>query len=103
MMAKIGVIIGRFQPFHQGHAYLVQCALDANMDKILFLCGSSNRARSFKNPWYFQERSQMIGDFMKAQHPSVAFECLDLFDFYYREDLWIKQVLRKKWNAENNR
>ena len=68
-MAKIGVIIGRFQPFHQGHAYLVQCALDANMDKILFLCGSSNRARSFKNHKAYTrlaQEQQFLLDYKKS-------------------------------------
>lgn len=56
---KIGVFIGRFQPFHLGHAFVIQQAL-AHVDVLIVLIGSANRARSQVNPFTFEERMDFI-------------------------------------------
>ena len=53
------VIIGRFQPMHNGHKALITKALAEN-DQVLILIGSVNKARDFNNPFSFTERLQMI-------------------------------------------
>lgn len=53
------VFVGRFQPFHRGHTSVVYEALRRS-DKLIVLVGSSNRPRSPRNPWTFQERRNMI-------------------------------------------
>lgn len=60
-MAKLDVafLIGRFQPFHNGHKHLIDFGLE-HAEKVIVLVGGSNKARSFKNPWTFEERKQMI-------------------------------------------
>ena len=55
----IGFIIGRFQPFHNGHKFLVDAAL-RHAEKVVIMVGSSNASRSYKNPWLFDERREMI-------------------------------------------
>jgi bifunctional NMN adenylyltransferase/nudix hydrolase len=56
---RIGVFIGRFQPFHVGHEHVVSEALK-QVDKLLILIGSAGAARSDRNPWTFDERREMI-------------------------------------------
>lgn len=56
---KFGVFIGRFQPFHSGHAYVVQQALE-RVDKLIILIGSAHRARNTRNPFTYDERVEMI-------------------------------------------
>ena len=56
---KIGVTLGRFQPFHLGHKGIVDGALSA-VDTLLILIGSSNLAPNTKNPFSFDERKAMI-------------------------------------------
>ena len=60
-MKKVDVafLIGRFQPFHNGHKELIQYGL-AHAEKVIVLVGGSNNARSYKNTWTFQERKRMI-------------------------------------------
>jgi bifunctional NMN adenylyltransferase/nudix hydrolase len=53
------VLIGRFQPFHNAHLLLASRAT-ALANKLIFICGSANQPRTYKNPFTFRERSQMI-------------------------------------------
>ncbi|MBV19456.1 MAG: hypothetical protein CMA56_06325 [Euryarchaeota archaeon] len=55
------VILGRFQPFHCGHAGLVNAALlHAGSDEVMIAIGSSTAEASMRNPWSAQEREAMI-------------------------------------------
>ena len=55
------VLIGRFQPFHNGHLALLEQALQVAQQVIVVL-GSAHQARSPKNPWVWEERRKMIDD-----------------------------------------
>lgn len=59
MTIKYGVFIGRFSPFHAGHAEIISRSLE-KVDHLLILIGSSNRARNTRNPFTFLERAEMI-------------------------------------------
>ena len=53
------VLIGRFQPFHSAHLLLASRAT-ALANKLIFICGSANQPRTYKNPFTFAERRTMI-------------------------------------------
>src|SRR5690606_10493536 len=53
------VLIGRFQPLHNGHLALLRQALAAAQQAVVIL-GSACQARSPKNPFTWQERAQLI-------------------------------------------
>lgn len=53
------VLIGRFQPFHTGHAALLAQALDTAPHVVVIL-GSAHQARNAKNPFTWEERAAMI-------------------------------------------
>lgn len=80
-MKKVDVafLIGRFQPFHNGHKHLIDFGLE-HAERVVVLVGSANAARSLKNPWTFEERKKMIrrsfDDFPKFQDPCVQVEPL---------------------------
>jgi bifunctional NMN adenylyltransferase/nudix hydrolase len=57
----VAFLIGRFQPFHNGHKHLIDYGLKY-ADKVVVLVGSSNKARSVTNPWTYEERKAMIQD-----------------------------------------
>ena len=59
MTEKIGLYLGRFQPFHQGHRYVVEKALK-QCDKLIIAIGSSQESRTKKNPFSYEERKQLI-------------------------------------------
>lgn len=55
----VAVLIGRFQPFHNGHRALLAQAL-AMAPRVLVVIGSARKARNAKNPFTWEERAAMI-------------------------------------------
>jgi len=55
------LLIGRFQPFHKGHAYLVDYF---KKYEIIFAIGSAYESFSFENPFTAGERYEMIYEAM---------------------------------------
>lgn len=53
------VLIGRFQPFHNGHLALLRQALAA-APRVIVVLGSAHQARTPRNPWTWQERAAMV-------------------------------------------
>jgi len=51
------LIIGRFQPFHNGHVYLVEKFKE---NEFIFAIGSAYESYSFENPFTAGERCEMI-------------------------------------------
>lgn len=82
------VFIGRFQPFHNSHYQVVQTAL-SKADHVMILIGSTNQARSPKNPFTAREREVMIRAAFSenAERLHIGF----VKDFY-QDDLWLKSV-----------
>ena len=56
---KVGLYIGRFQPFHKGHLSVVQEALD-HCDKLIIAIGSAQESGTEKNPFGFELRKELI-------------------------------------------
>lgn len=59
------VVLGRFQPFHKGHAAMIIAAENFRKEnnpelKLIIAVGSSNRSQTLKNPWSDLERIEMI-------------------------------------------
>lgn len=59
------VVLGRFQPFHNGHAAMIINAEAYRLEnfpelKLIIAVGSSNKPQTLKNPWSESERMEMI-------------------------------------------
>ena len=54
-----GLVIGRFQPFHNGHRALLQKALE-DCQQVTVAIGSSTARPSLRNPFTAAERRQMV-------------------------------------------
>ncbi len=55
------IVLGRFQPFHLGHAGLVRAAVDhADGDEVVVAIGSAQAEWEANNPWTADERQSMI-------------------------------------------
>ncbi|WP_018609867.1 bifunctional nicotinamide-nucleotide adenylyltransferase/Nudix hydroxylase [Uliginosibacterium gangwonense] len=81
----IAVLIGRFQPFHNGHAALLKTAL-ATAPKVFVLLGSAFSARNAKNPFTWEERAAMIAcSLTESERARVEF--LPMRD-YYNDQRW---------------
>lgn len=88
----VAVLIGRFQPFHHGHATLLQLALET-AEQIVVVLGSSFHARSTKNPFSWQERADMIrATLSAAERDRVSF--IAVRD-YYDDHRWASAIKTK--------
>ena len=56
---QLTVYIGRFSPFHNGHAEVLLRALRLSQ-KVLVIIGSAKQPRRVKNPWTAPERGDII-------------------------------------------
>ena len=82
------VFIGRFQPFHQGHEFIVREALN-RAKTVLILIGSANSPRTIKNPFSFDERESMI---LGAFDDDSRIMCLPIDDNLYNDQKWLLDV-----------
>lgn len=92
---KNGVLIGRFQPFHLGHAHLLSTALSEN-DHVYVVVGSSNRHASVKNPFTFTERKEMIIDWIvhESDYNVSQVSFVSSPDNLYKEWSWKSEIIR---------
>ncbi len=88
---KLGLIIGRFQPFHKGHAYLIKKSLES-IDKIVIGIGSSN-VTDDNNPYDFDKRKKMIEEFIKKEN--LEDRVLKIFpsEDDPSDDVWLEKTL----------
>lgn len=84
------VFIGRFEPFHNAHRRVIDKALQI-AGKVVVLVGSSNKPRSTKDPFFFDERKVMIRSAFDARDASRLLFA-PLRDFPYSDDRWMREV-----------
>jgi bifunctional NMN adenylyltransferase/nudix hydrolase len=89
----VAVVIGRFQPFHNGHVELINYAFN-HADEVIVLIGSTNAHLSYKNPFTFEERCRMI----ENEFP-MNVSCRGIRDFPYNDDEWLAEVQHEISNA----
>lgn len=92
---KLGLVIGRFAPLHEGHKLLIRQAA-AGCDKLLVLVGSANQPRTIRTPWTYQERAAAIKNW--ADFPAnidivgKKIKTVPINDYAYNDSVWIKQI-----------
>ena len=64
------IVLGRFQPFHKGHAILVEASL-ANGPTTIAI-GSSQAEPSMNNPWTADEREEMIRQWLGDREAEIV-------------------------------
>lgn len=82
-----GLVLGRFQPLHNGHVRMIKKASD-KVDELVIGIGSSNKSRTYKNPFTFDEREFMI---RASVEPDVRFSVVGIPDFG-NNDKWIAWI-----------
>lgn len=86
------VFIGRFQPFHMGHKAVIDRALEL-AENVIIGIGSSNRPRSFRNPFTYRERVGMIEDsYDGAEAEGDRLHFFPLRDIPYNDTEWVRQT-----------
>lgn len=56
---KLGITVGRFQTFHNGHKYMMDKALEL-CDEVGVFIGSSQESGTCKNPFSYEKRKALL-------------------------------------------
>lgn len=89
-MYDLVVYIGRFQPFHLGQQHVLDQAFKQGK-QVLILLGSSDSARSPKNPWNALEREDMIRGSISDEE-CKRLKIVGVPDSIYDNRIWLKNV-----------
>lgn len=81
------IFIGRFQPFHDGHHFVITQALK-HAKQVIILIGSANSPRTLKNPFTFEERQAMI----TQSFQDSRLVCLPIDDDLYNDHRWLANI-----------
>lgn len=106
VMRKVGVYIGRFQPFHLGHASIVCQMVEENCDLLIILVGSAKNSRTPKNPWSDSERIAIISLYVRDEFGPNRPECVILgVPDFLRDADWEEHVqsLINNYTYQNDR
>lgn len=87
------LVIGRFQPFHKGHLFLIKQALDL-ADNVVIGIGSAN-VLNYDNPFPVAERIQMVHEVIKKEHLEKFVKKIVLLDDYNHDEKWLTETLKK--------
>lgn len=89
---KLAVLIGRYEPAHNGHAAIFKQAAEL-ADKVHVMVGSSFQPRTIKNPFTFNERNQLIIPMLReAGFIGSQITVSALRDYSYNDNIWIQEV-----------
>ena len=66
------IVLGRFQPFHKGHEFLLNRAFDlAGDSEVIIAIGSASKGWELNNPWNLEERTEMLNSWLLEQDKSA--------------------------------
>lgn len=90
---KLAVYIGKFSPFHNGHATVLTRALE-KYEHVLVIVGSANQPRTPRLPWTADERMGMIRQWYRMEHRSnpSKLSVVSVRDYWYQDQQWATQI-----------
>lgn len=92
MQYNTGLVIGRFQPLHYGHVYLLQQAL-IHAKKIIIGIGSSNVTND-DNPFTYEQRVHMIRQTIAKENITKDVVKVIPSDDVPDDGVWLKDTLK---------
>ena len=89
---EIALFIGRFQPLHHGHVYVIKTILKSH-EKIKIGIGSSQISNTKNDPFSNVERKQFIDTALQKRNiDSKQYEIIDIPDIFDAKR-WVKHVV----------
>ncbi len=90
---KTALLIGRFQPFHKGHLYLIKVTLGI-AEKIIIAIGSA-ASHNQDNPFSLRERLKIIHLVIDNEEWKDRIEKIIEINDDSSDDTWLDESLRK--------
>lgn len=90
-MYKRGLIVGRFQPLHNGHLYLIKQAL-THAEKLVVGIGSTNISNK-DNPYTFEIRLKMLQAVLETEKLTNRIDSIFPSPDVPDDNEWLKQTL----------
>jgi bifunctional NMN adenylyltransferase/nudix hydrolase len=96
------VFILRGQPFHNAHLEIVHRAT-ALCDNLIIVVGSANQPRTYKNPFTFDDRRQMIWEATRGLSLNIHID--SNIDTIYNDQAWAARVqhIVSKYNIDGGK
>jgi len=94
------LFIGRFQPFHNGHAEVVRF-LSKEYDEFIIGIGSAQSSHEIENPFTAKERTKMIKAFLKSED-IINFQICEIPDINTLEASKDKLLVWRKENLQSD-
>lgn len=93
MNYKTGIIIGRFQPFHKGHAWLIKKALKQVQNLVIGI-GSTN-VKNGENGYSFSKRKKMVQLFVNHEKLNDRVIKIISVPDDPSDDVWRSQIIKQ--------
>ena len=87
---RIGLLIGRFQPFHNGHLGIIK-QMSEDCDQIIIVIGSAQISHTKYNPFTASERYQMVYETLKSDFDMSKIHIIPVIDIG-RYELYVKHI-----------
>lgn len=90
---KLGLVIGRFQPLHNGHVEMIRRALEL-CEKVVIYVGSAQAAGTKDNPFSYCVREGMIEKVFETDYITKRLLVRPLYDIGAgNNDIWGRYIL----------
>ncbi|MBN2014660.1 MAG: nicotinamide-nucleotide adenylyltransferase [Candidatus Altiarchaeota archaeon] len=83
------LLVGRFQPFHNGHMKLIEHVAN-EVDYLLIAIGSSQESHTWENPFSAEERKMMVQKSLRVFKRYEIYEIPDVNN----DRIWVSHVKR---------
>ena len=94
---KLGLVVGRFQPLHGGHRYLIKTAIAEN-DNIVVCIGSAQKA----DPLSLEERHKRLSKFLKDIDLTNKILKTITMEDTPSDEVWLSQLNKKAGVVKHN-
>lgn len=98
MKHNTGLLIGRFQPFHLGHLYLLKKGLE-NANRLVIGIGSSNVVNEL-NPFSIAEREDMLREVLERENLTDRIVRIVNIPDIPDDDKWVEKALELAGNID---
>jgi len=89
---KVGLLVGRFQPAHKGHLYLIKQSLK-KVDELTIGLGSANVINA-DDILDNNQRYKMIKEIVKKEHLTNRIKKIVYLGDYFDNEKWLKNALK---------